>query len=888
MGPKKPSGSEFKKIKKRKEEDNEKLASALGNWLRNEEKEVGESDSASNSNALQEEEEKEDDQEEKEGENEKEDSKTETVSEDNHSQITPMEFVTNVIDFEEGSDPELSHSTMGRQSTDLEKPSTSCTSNYNENDALNTTDVGIEIIYEDPKKWPANFRSDTVRCKLVERGPQTIDLDSYKFPCADDGRHFSQKWVYKILPNGEKVKRQWLLYSQSKDALFCFPCLLFSKDDKKDKSAFSNIDEGFNDWRHLNPFIVNHERSIPHRHSYVDWKELEIGLKTSRSVDAEHQTLIQAEAEKWCNVLKCIVDVILHCARNNLPLRGGSDSISDSNCGVFLSTLELISHYNPQLSKHIENVKSGKHVTSYFSPLIQNEVIDILGNKVRSEILKNVKSAKYFSIMFDCTPDTAHLEQMSEIIRYVNIKDGKCSVEESFVDFIISHQKKGRGLSQEILQKLNNDGLDIQNCRGQGFDNGSNMAGKYEGVQAHISQLNDLAKFVPCAAHSLNLVGVHAAEVSIMMTSFFGKVLEFFNFFSSSTLRWEALIGCLKTTLKRHCDTRWSSRRQAVTALKKNLSSVHKVLQNMADRDNDWNTDTLSGAMKLLRQIDYEFVCLLEMWSDVLISLDCTNKSLQGKGTTLDVASSLLSGLAKKVEDLRKEGIKKYTEKAKAICDSMAIQSSFAVKRLRKVKRMAGETAEDEAHLLSSDKSFEIECYTVFDRIVSEMEKRAHIYHTVSSDFSFLSGKSLSECSVSFLEKCAADLGAIYSRDIDRVELVNEVAAFKFHAKELVKNIYKASHLDILKVISNYGLRDAYPNIEIALRIFLTMPVSVASCERTFSKLKIIKNYLRSSMCENRLTNLAILSIEYEIASKLDFSEIISEFALLKARKVKF
>lgn len=93
--------------------------------------------------------------------------------------------------------------------------------------------MGIEIIYEDPKKWPANFRSDTVRCKLVERGPQTIDLDSYKFPCADDGRHFSQKWVYKILPNGEKVKRQWLLYSQSKDALFFSLALSFQKTTKR-------------------------------------------------------------------------------------------------------------------------------------------------------------------------------------------------------------------------------------------------------------------------------------------------------------------------------------------------------------------------------------------------------------------------------------------------------------------------------------------------------------------------------------------------------------------------------------------------------------------------------------------------------------------------------
>lgn len=203
-----------------------------------------------------------------------------------------------------------------------------------------------------------------------------------------------------------------MLYSQSKDTLFCFPCLLF----KDDKSAFSDVEKGFN-----------------------DWKELATRLQTGSTIDAENQKCIKAKAEKWRSVLKCIVDVILHCARNNLPLRGGggSDSINDNYCGVFLSTLELISHYNPQLHEHIANVKSGKYVPSYFSPKIQNEVIEILGKKVRSEILKNVNNSKYFSIVFDCTPDTANLEQMSQIIRYVNIVDRECVIEESFVDFII-------------------------------------------------------------------------------------------------------------------------------------------------------------------------------------------------------------------------------------------------------------------------------------------------------------------------------------------------------------------------------------------------------------------------------------------------------------------
>jgi len=167
------------------------------------------------------------------------------------------------------------------------------------------------------------------------------------------------------------------------------------------------------------------------------------------------------------------------------------------------------------------------------------------------------------------------------------------------------------------------------------------MAGKYAGVQDHISHINELARFIPCSAHSLNL-GVHAAQVSVTMIRFFEKIQNFFNFFSKSTTRWEALLSCLKTTLKRHCDTKWFSKRQAVTAVEKNLKSVHMLLQDMAltSKDN-WNAETVSGAINFLKQIDFKFVCLLQMWCDVLSKMDCTNKSLQEKSITLDVAASI-------------------------------------------------------------------------------------------------------------------------------------------------------------------------------------------------------------------------------------------------------
>ena len=77
-----------------------------------------------------------------------------------------------------------------------------------------------------------------------------------------------------------------------------------------------------------------------------------------------------------------------------------------------------------------------------------------------------------------------------------------------------------------------------------------------------------------------------------------------------------------------------------------------------------------------------------------------------------------------------------------------------------------------------------------------------------------------------------------------------------------------------------------FPNLTVALRIFLTMPLTVASAERSFSKLKLIKTYLRSRMSNDRLTQLAVISIENSVARSISFDEILDKWASAKARHV--
>ena len=83
-------------------------------------------------------------------------------------------------------------------------------------------------------------------------------------------------------------------------------------------------------------------------------------------------------------------------------------------------------------------------------------------------------------------------------------------------------------------------------------------------------------------------------------------------------------------------------------------------------------------------------------------------------------------------------------------------------------------------------------------------------------------------------------------------------------------------------------MEDTLLNIVIMLQIFLKIDISNSSCERSFSKLKLIKNDLRSTIYSLRLTNLAILSIQLELCDDIDIGGAINDFALRKSRRIKF
>ena len=86
-------------------------------------------------------------------------------------------------------------------------------------------------------------------------------------------------------------------------------------------------------------------------------------------------------------------------------------------------------------------------------------------------------------------------------------------------------------------------------------------------------------------------------------------------------------------------------------------------------------------------------------------------------------------------------------------------------------------------------------------------------------------------------------------------------------------------------IVENALLATTYPDVCTAYMIYILVPVRVAIAERSFSKLKLIKNFLRSFMSQERLSGLALLSIENERAKNFGFRKVIQQFASAKEDK---
>ena len=235
------------------------------------------------------------------------------------------------------------------------------------------------------------------------------------------------------------------------------------------------------------------------------------------------------------------MNVALMVAKCNLPFRGSSEELSKDNKGNFLSIIELLVKYDTVLDKLLQLSKGSP---KYLSFLMQNELISVLAEEVLRDIKSELQSAPFFAIILDTTQDVNKKDKLSEVFYYVKSDyedDGTLSelkVVEEFRSFIEIEDSSAIGLHKLITNFIQQKGLDIKNCRGQGY---AVTSGKYSGLHKKIQDVVPHTYYVLCALHNFNLILKDAMEAMTETHQFYETLSLFIIFTRHNIVRWQKL-----------------------------------------------------------------------------------------------------------------------------------------------------------------------------------------------------------------------------------------------------------------------------------------------------------------------------------------------------------
>ena len=173
-------------------------------------------------------------------------------------------------------------------------------------------------------------------------------------------------------------------------------------------------------------------------------------MKNSSTIDIEHLQLIEQEENYWELILERLIELVRVFGMQNMSLRGTCEELYTHNNGNFLKFIEYLALFDPLMSEHLRKVKNKETHVDYLGKYIQNELIQLLSNTIQQQILTSVRAEKYFSIILDCTPAVSHVEQMTIIVRFVDIPTESINCEgdsvyirENYLGIVPLHETPG-------------------------------------------------------------------------------------------------------------------------------------------------------------------------------------------------------------------------------------------------------------------------------------------------------------------------------------------------------------------------------------------------------------------------------------------------------------
>lgn len=203
-------------------------------------------------------------------------------------------------------------------------------------------------------------------------------------------------------------------------------------------------------------------------------------------------------------------------------------------------------------------------------------------------MVAEVKKSKFYSIFADEASDCSNKEQMSLVLRFL---DEEFNIREEFFRFVHCDEGlTGQALASVLLKCLSEElTLDIQHCRGQGYDGAGAVSGHINGLSARISQRNKKAIYTHCYSHRLNLSICGSCSVQ-SVRNVLEQVKDIANFFNISQSRQQILEANVaqhcpdarKSKLQSACKTRWVERIESLDTFEELFVAMVFTLEEMS------------------------------------------------------------------------------------------------------------------------------------------------------------------------------------------------------------------------------------------------------------------------------------------------------------------
>ena len=435
---------------------------------------------------------------------------------------------------------------------------------------------------------------------------------------------------------------------------------------------------------------------------------------------------------------------------------------------------------------------------------------------------------------------------------------------------------------KDTLLRLN---LSISRVRGQCYDGASNMAGIRNGVAKKIRDEEHRALFTHCYGHSLNLAVSDTIKKCALMKSTLDTTHEITKLVKYSPRR-ESLFNVIKDEIapgnigiRTLCPTRWTVKADTMKSIVNNYSVLQELWEQAISIVHD--TETIARIWGIATHMQtFGFFFGLVLGEVLLRHTDNLSRTLQKKEFPAS-EGQLVSGKTKTtLVGLRNETkFDDFWEKINQMAKDVDVNDP-TLPRKRKAPRRY-EDGDATAEFPETPKAhYRRIYYEVLDLLIKSIE-----------DIFDQPGYRVYSCLEQLLLK------SVKKQDYtEELKTVIDVYQDDFQESNLRTQLETLSHDLPGNITDFFGIKEHLQQLspahkcllsEVILltKLILVMPATNASSERSFSMLRCMKTYLRSTMKQERLNSIMTLHIHKELTDKLELPEIANDFISKSSRR---